>query len=51
MLLHLYYIYEKSPKKCSSIITDLKGAFNLNDKELEYSQFERVEPGGFVATN
>ena len=33
MLLRLYYIYEKSPKKCSeleSIITDLTGAFGLN---------------------
>ena len=35
MLLHLYYIYEKSPKKCSeleSIVTDLKGgAFGMNE--------------------
>lgn len=34
MLLRLYYIYEKSPKKCSeleSIVTDLKGAFGLDN--------------------
>ena len=35
MLLRLYYIYKKSPKKCTeleSIITDLEGAFHLNDE-------------------
>ena len=35
MLLRLYYLYEKSPKKCSElecIVTDLKGAFHLNDE-------------------
>ena len=34
MLLRLYYIYEKSPKKCTkleSIVTDQKGAFQLNE--------------------
>ena len=34
MLLHLYYLYKKSPKKCmelKSIVTDLKGAFQLNE--------------------
>lgn len=34
MLLRLYYLYEKSPNKCTeleSIVTDLKGAFQLNE--------------------
>ena len=34
MLLRLYYLYEKSPKKCmelESIVTDLKGTFQLDE--------------------
>lgn len=34
MLLRLFYLYEKSPKKCmelESIVTDLKGAFQLDE--------------------
>ena len=37
MLLRLYYLYEKSPKKCrelESIVTDLQGVFHLNDEGL-----------------
>ena len=35
MLLRLYYLYEKSPKKCAeleTIVDDLKEAFHLNDE-------------------
>lgn len=35
MLLHIYYVYEKSPKKCrelESIVNDLKEVFNLADE-------------------
>ena len=37
MLLRFYYLYNKSPKKCmelEGIITDLKGAFHLDDEGL-----------------
>ena len=39
MLLHVHYLYmyEKSPKRCSkleSIVTDLKGAFGLDDSGI-----------------
>ena len=35
MLLHLYYLYEKLPKKCAELETiadDLKEVFHLNDE-------------------
>ena len=35
MLLRLYYLYEKSPKKCAeleTIVDDLKEAFHINDE-------------------
>lgn len=34
MLLRLYYLYEKSPKKCrelEAIVSDLKGVFHLDE--------------------
>ena len=50
-LIKLYYMYEKSPKKCrqlEEIICDLKDCLKFDDKGV--SQYEQVVQGG-LCTN